>query len=148
MKQKIKLTENDLHRIIKESVKQVLKENETSHELHNLHRFLVMAAHSPIESIDDYEKRDGAYFWTVNVRGDIVYSPELYETPKAAAQACSKVLDRCNFNHIASKYNELATNESEEIVACVEGMWLDDYDDDEYYDIDTMLTNYGSGWMD
>lgn len=37
----IRLTENDLHRIVKESVKRVLKENNTSSELQNIIHQLV-----------------------------------------------------------------------------------------------------------
>ena len=126
MKQVIKLKESDLHRMIKESIRKILKENDEI----------------------DYDALDVqgdvcGFIWNVIIGDENTKSNEIFNTVDEAKEDCDRYLRRIKFNKIAKQYN-FVNGEYEEDYAIALISSVNEKDEE----IDTYLQNLGFGWMD
>ena len=135
---KIKITENDIKYLVAESVKRILREyddDEIDYEGNG---------YEPEEwnyEDDDFSELELAehpesYYWYVYVLGKEKKSTKRFNSVKEAVIDCNNFLKKINFKEIAAKYNF----DEDKVCALIE------IGDDEWSD--TMLQNYGWGWMD
>ncbi len=116
---KIKLTENDIKYLVAESVKRILKENESAKE------YLA----------NDSEYYDG-YKWSVFLGEKLIKtSDKIFNDVDEAADDCDIFLKEINWKEKAEKWNDYNGIENE-AAALVH----------DFYD--TYLQNLGWGWMD
>lgn len=129
MKQRIRLTEQDLHKLIKESVKRVLKEEDDDFDWWNYEE----------PDMGDEEK----FMWTVIVGDDETTSEQTFDNIDDAERDCNQYLKSINFKKLAKKYNMVnGEYEKEYVVALIDSV------NEQNQPIDTFLKNVGFGWMD
>ena len=126
---KIKLTEDKIRQIVKESLKKILKEE-------NEQEF------APDEWYDEYDD-DISYKWSVKIFDREVESEKSFRSVRQAEKNCNRYLKTIKFYDTVKKYNpNLDIDDNEDIYACI-------YSADSNGEcIDTMLVNYGWGWYD
>ena len=136
-KQIIRLTESDLHNIIKESVKSILSENYGIEDEYNDYD----------DDNDDTINEDALYDWHIYIYEDEYHSDIKFNSEEEAIADCDKKLEELNFYQLA-KEND---NDGDENVVALINVYfsdpisdIDDYDDES----DTVLVNSGFGWYD
>ena len=132
---KVRLTENDLHNIIKESVKRVLKEydeymddsydffddaydEKLEKELYARYPEFVKAA---LENPDNV-----FYYWTVDGEDGMIYSPTCFKTEDEAADDCdAKMRGRDFSGYVESLAAENGKIFSDTMLCNEDGFWMD-----------------------
>jgi hypothetical protein len=136
---KVKITENKLKQIIMESVKRALNESYDDEEID----YEGNGYERPEWNYDDNDwsedellENPESYYWHVYVLDKEKKSTKYFNSVKEAVNDCNNFLKKINFKAIAAKYNF----DEDKVCALIE------YGNDEWND--TMLQNYGWGWMD
>ena len=147
---KIKLTEDKIRQIVRESLKKILKEgNEQEYSWDEYYD----EDEDNGEYDDDYDEEeyyknwppqnDTPYKWSIKIFDKEVESEKSFRTVRQAEKDCNKYLKINKFYDTVKKYNpNLDFDDDENIYACV---YLADSNGEC---IDTMLVNYGWGWYD
>lgn len=134
-KQIIRLTESDLHNIIKESVKSILSENYGIEDGYNDYD----------DDNDDTINENALYDWHIYIYEDEYHSDIKFNSEEEAIADCDKKLEELNFYQLAKENDNNIGDEN--IVALINVYFeepIDDYGDES----DTVLVNSGFGWYD
>ena len=158
MKKSISLTESKLKRIIKESVKAILKENNQNDLLNNT--INILRNDKSIFEVDDIQTSLTSAFENTNSNkikgtipssilyagfihiGDKSFCLPLTQTMRGSLKRCDYYKDLINFNELACLYNN--ENDDEYILATIDCV----FEDEDGVVVDTMLVDSGFGWYD
>lgn len=140
MKKKlVRLTESDLHKIIKESVKKVIRESNWGR----------MDGSNPMNSFNNEDSFDdememnpeGLFKWSIYIFDKEIHSQRIFHSMDEAEADCSKKMNEINFDSLCQKHNNDDDFE-ENVMAQIDLV----SEDGEV--IDTMLINSGFGWYE
>ena len=127
-KQLIRLTEGDLHKIIKESVQKILNENDMFNDL------------------EGGNNGDEYFQWVIYCNDHkMAVSSDIFSTPDEAADDCEKHFEETHFYFLCKKLND--EENDERVCALVYNCGPNGETDQDCYN-DAFLTNTGFGWMD
>lgn len=132
MKKIIRLSERNLHNMIKESVIRLIRETEMLDDYYDY---------------DDYEDYEGEthFKWEIYFEDELLASSsQLFTDEDEAVADCESHFDETNFYALCKEYNENPRDISEEekVVALITCCGPNGECPD------TCLQNYGFGWMD
>ena len=126
MKQRIRLSESDLHRIVKESIQKILREND-EYDFYDENIEMELKKRYPkFVDLVLRNPNNAFYYWVVETDNGVIYSPTCFRSEDEAADDCDAKMKSDDYSgYVESFFAENGNIISDTMLCHEDGFWMD-----------------------